>query len=332
MGFRARKSFKVIPGVRMTVSKSGVSTSVGGKGYRVTRTASGRTTRTVALPGTGVSHTTTTSSSSARGGSSAARPPGGPPATPPPAKPRFTAPRWEKDLFAAVSKGKHEDLARIGRSAPEAAPVTSALEGFLAFQAEHRERATELLDWTWRYGGLIEEHPFVQRYLASSAVALQVAQGVTATLPLCRDAVGLALAELYQEADRLDTAIGVVEELDPSLVAAVSLGELYLAAGRYDDVIGLTDGITNHGDETALLLTFRGAALREQGHFSASREALKQALRSTKTDASIRHLALLERAATYRAEGKLAMARRDLEKILAEDAAFPGVQEALNAL
>lgn len=42
MGIRARKTFKAGP-VRMTVSKSGVSTSVGVKGVRVGKMANGKT-------------------------------------------------------------------------------------------------------------------------------------------------------------------------------------------------------------------------------------------------------------------------------------------------
>lgn len=55
MGFRFRKSFKAGP-FRWTVSKSGISTSVGVKGYRVTKTARGGLRRTVSIPGTGISY------------------------------------------------------------------------------------------------------------------------------------------------------------------------------------------------------------------------------------------------------------------------------------
>lgn len=58
MGMRFRKSVKLGP-FRATVSKSGVSYSVGGKGARVTKRADGRTQTTVGIPGTGVSYTTT---------------------------------------------------------------------------------------------------------------------------------------------------------------------------------------------------------------------------------------------------------------------------------
>ena len=44
MGFRMRKSFKVAPGVRLNVSKSGFGVSVGGKGGRYSVHSSGRRT------------------------------------------------------------------------------------------------------------------------------------------------------------------------------------------------------------------------------------------------------------------------------------------------
>jgi hypothetical protein len=63
MGFSYRKSFKLAPGVRMTVSKSGVGYSVGGKGVRVTKRARGGVQTTLHVPGTGLGYTTTSSAS-----------------------------------------------------------------------------------------------------------------------------------------------------------------------------------------------------------------------------------------------------------------------------
>ena len=56
MGFRFRRSFKIAPGFRMNVSKSGVSTSVGRRGASFTIGPRG-TRSTVGLPGTGLSYT-----------------------------------------------------------------------------------------------------------------------------------------------------------------------------------------------------------------------------------------------------------------------------------
>ena len=59
MGFRFRKSVKAGP-VRINFSKSGVGYSVGGKGFRVTKRADGKTQTTASIPGTGVSYVKTT--------------------------------------------------------------------------------------------------------------------------------------------------------------------------------------------------------------------------------------------------------------------------------
>jgi hypothetical protein len=54
--FRFRRSFKVVPGVRLNLSKTGVSTSVGRRGLWFTLGPRG-TRSTVGLPETGVSYT-----------------------------------------------------------------------------------------------------------------------------------------------------------------------------------------------------------------------------------------------------------------------------------
>lgn len=56
MGFSYRKSKKIGP-FRVTASKGGISTSVGGKGYRVTRKANGKIQTTASIPGTGIRYT-----------------------------------------------------------------------------------------------------------------------------------------------------------------------------------------------------------------------------------------------------------------------------------
>ena len=66
MGFRFRRSFKILPGVRLNLSKSGVSTSVGVRGAHVTFGPKGTRT-TVGIPGTGMSWTETSSAHRPRG-------------------------------------------------------------------------------------------------------------------------------------------------------------------------------------------------------------------------------------------------------------------------
>lgn len=64
MGFRFRRSIRVLPGVRLNVGKRGVtSVSVGGRGMTTNINKSGSRT-TVGLPGSGISYSTKRKSSS----------------------------------------------------------------------------------------------------------------------------------------------------------------------------------------------------------------------------------------------------------------------------
>lgn len=56
MGWRYRKSINLGGGFRVNLSKSGIGYSWGVKGYRITKTADGRTRHTASIPGTGISY------------------------------------------------------------------------------------------------------------------------------------------------------------------------------------------------------------------------------------------------------------------------------------
>ena len=56
MGFRFRRSFRLLPGIRVNLGKRGASLSVGVRGAHVTVGPTGTRT-TVGLPGSGLSYT-----------------------------------------------------------------------------------------------------------------------------------------------------------------------------------------------------------------------------------------------------------------------------------
>jgi hypothetical protein len=56
MGFRFRRSVKILPGIRLNFGKRGISTSIGVRGAHVTIGKTGTRT-TVGLPGSGLSYT-----------------------------------------------------------------------------------------------------------------------------------------------------------------------------------------------------------------------------------------------------------------------------------
>jgi len=71
MGFRFRRIIRVLPGVRLNLSRSGVSTSVGVRGAHVTL-GHGKVRETVGLPGSGMYYTTTQDARQAHGDGAAA--------------------------------------------------------------------------------------------------------------------------------------------------------------------------------------------------------------------------------------------------------------------
>lgn len=56
MGLRFRKSINLGKGMRVNLSKSGIGWSVGGKGFRYTKRADGKTQTTASIPNTGISY------------------------------------------------------------------------------------------------------------------------------------------------------------------------------------------------------------------------------------------------------------------------------------
>lgn len=68
MGWRYRKSMTIMPGVRVNFGLHSSSISFGGRGFRTTYSSTGRVTRTVGIPGTGLSYVTTSNSNRQQAG------------------------------------------------------------------------------------------------------------------------------------------------------------------------------------------------------------------------------------------------------------------------
>jgi tetratricopeptide (TPR) repeat protein len=331
MGFRMRKSIKVAPGVRLNVSKTGVGASVGAGGVRYSAHSSGRRTVSARSGVPGVYYQESVGGGRSKGSGSSAGAAGAQPVGPAsPKKPGLFAPKGEKELYKAVKAQDAEAIKRVGEQHPDFRLGSYSIAGLMTLPTAPSE-AERLLEEAFATGEDPADDKFISSYMYTR-LELPIAEGVTAELPINRDAVGLALAEVKQEQGNLDGAIEVVEQLEPTTYSAVSLAELYAQAGRWDDVVGLTEGVKNEDDAGAILCVFRGLAFREQGFHEAAHEALKEALRSRSRAAEIRHLALAERAQNYLARGKKSQARKDLERILADDSGYAGVREQLAAL
>ena len=343
MGFRYAKRIRILPGVTLNVSKSGLGYSLGPKGMHYTKSPNGAWSRNIDLPG-GFSHRTQLSGATKHKTTTAHHQPARQPAPQATAvasapSPGMFSPGWEKDLFRALDKpDTFPAVAREHHAHPGVRVLCAALEGLWHYENLNNgtgdpTRARELLGWAAANGsGDLGAHPFVVKYLAQATWPVEIANGIVMHISLADDAALLAAAELHQAAGDLTAAIWVVEQADPTSASALSLAELYSDAGRDQDVIDLTTGITNDDDATALLLVLRGRAFAALGHPDAARESLKQALAPRSRVTEVRHRALLERSSVNLAQNRKAAARKDLETILAADPAYPGLADALAAL
>ncbi len=334
MGLRFRRSLKIAPGIRLNFSRSGVGFSLGGRGYTITASSRGSAFQTFSLPGTGLSYRVESSSKRSRGKSASAG------STEAPVRlnsagrrasgARPFAPPGEKALYAALCARDIAGLDRIIYQFPDYSVPAAALAG-IAMAKSAPVRARQLLEWVIQTGQDPAGHPFFKNYRIRP-IEVDLAPGITAHIRFGKDAVVLVLAELRQSAGDLAGAIDLVESLKRDIYVAVSLAELYVLAGRFDEVIALTERTKNENDAAAFLLIARAVAFREKGFPEAARTALNEALSSKKRSPAIRHRALFERARTYLEEGKRSQARRDLERILAEDSDYPGLKEMLLAV
>lgn len=334
MGFRVRKSIKLAPGVRMTMTPKSVGLSAGPRGARISANTRGRVTRSVGIPGSGISHVSSSSLKSGRSQGVVSRAPKNAPAPTvdaPAPKPGMLAPRWEKELHRSlVAKPDAAGLVKTAEAHPEAQKIAGLFETVrYAVPGEHYDRARRLIEMVFKTGFDPAADPFICKYMPDSTMGLSLTDQVSVTVQVDRDALGLLLAELRQINDDLTGAIEIVEGLNPTTVTATSLAELYCENGQWEEVVALTDNLRNEDDLTAYLLIQRGIAFREQGFPVAAREAFKEALRVRSRPAELRHLALLERGKTNLADRKKSMARKDFERIIAENSQYPGLDTLL---
>jgi len=349
MGFRFYKSVSLGKGVRLGVSKSGVGVSVGTRGARYSVHSSGRTRKTVGLPGTGLSYVDYGSTRAPRASAARRR-----------AAPQVATPQQISTLFRApLFAPKQEKLYVRGvRSALVDQDLVAALAAFeecvardpsvlsayflAAYAALKLDRDDDAISWLERLVAAESPLPdaLMTKYrldgaLMQIALPLAITPSVDAEVGMTSVGAALILAELYQERGESEKAIGVLENLvdmapgDP--VIGLSLAELYFQNGMWEELATMPVTIENTDDLSAEVLRYKARAMREEGMADGALELLKEALRSKKRHPEILKAVRYERALTYETLGKASQARRDLERLYAEDPSYADVAKRLGA-
>lgn len=343
MSVRFRKSIKILPGVKINLSKSGPSLSIGGGGLTLNYSKQGVRT-TADLPG-GLYYSKLHADADDQPTKTEVE------AISPEA---IAAEKLDTGFFDRIRMSDDEEFLVKGLKEFVAGNVEAAL-GCLS-------QATDIADGAFLAGALalsLDKYSESLDYLQKAAakkdqlgerfrkygLASEVEVPITEEISVLQEAdergLTLLLAEAYQHTGDMEKATEAMRDLlklipPEDIVARLSLVEM-LSDTKGDDVetckeiIALVGDIPNETPFHSLLLLYKARALRQLGLNDVAKKTLNDALRRKKDrDANILNALRYERALLLETMGQAADARKDLETIFAADPHFEDVAERLN--
>jgi tetratricopeptide (TPR) repeat protein len=364
MGWRFRRTLRILPGVRLNISRRGLSASLGVPGARLTLGGKGGPRTTFGLPGTGISYTKTWKvEAPATGATSRGQPrqaprpvaeerpplppgrPGGEAHLPQPAAMPHPPGLVEGLLMPEAERHFAMGVYELWNDRPEAASEAfeaalakeprSAEVYFLAGLAEralgNSQAAIDHLENALELDGPLPG-PWTTRHAAGCTFSLPIAAAFTAQLDLDEVAAALTLGELYQSEARLRDALAAVETgaqaLPDDPAVKLSLGELYVAAGEAESAIRLLAGVQAVDDVTLACRACYAQALLARGLYDAVVEVAGQELdRTAGRDEEILREIRYTRARAWEGKGMTAAAQREYQRLYARDPGYRDVAE-----
>lgn len=337
MAFRFWRRIRLAPGVTLNLSKSAASLSFGPRGAKYTISPRGNRA-TAGIPGTGLFYTMR-DPGAGRGQERGASAPMVR------ARDRLTlgffqrlitpaAERAFVDGLKALNEGDDsEALVLLDRSASLA--DAAWLAGMLHLKSENFDQAERcLLDALERRHEL---DSLFSKYGVNATISLPITPEISAHVRPRERGTLLALVEVYQLQGRSGDALIRLDQLldldksDP--VVLLSFAELALDHPKPEHlrrIAELSASVENETPVHTALLLYRARALVSLGLPDAAIDVLTLALRRRKDrpDELLRQVRY-ERALLYDGQRRQAQARREFERIYAEDPGFEDVAERL---
>ena len=330
MGLRFRRTVKIAPGIRLNFNKNSVGVSIGPRGAKYTINSSGRRTASVGIPGTGIYYT-----ESVGGGrrKTVAPQPTGPLNNRGQAlhldSPGVFAKGGEEAFFQFANdyllKGVTKPLAEIKIAADKVRqdhPEIANLIDFVMIAPIAHENAKEALpivEKIYALGPEIFNNIIAKKYFDEFQVSIPIARGINFLTDYQHNYIIYTYSEILQALGQPEKALEIIQKAPESDYKEVAILDLYLSLKRYEDVIDETEDTENEDDFTAIKLIFRSMAMSQENMHDVAIETFTMALAKKSRSEDILNFARYERANTYLAMGKKAMAIKDLNKILAVD-------------
>ncbi len=229
-------------------------------------------------------------------------------------RPAAMASRAEKQLVQALVA---DDVARLSDLAGSGGDVHATANILLGLRLadQQPDLAAHALRVVLATGKDPADQKFLRRYLPNLAVAVGLAPGVRAVLPIDAESIALLLAELLTSQARPVDAVALLEHQPPTPMSTLALAAAELTIGHNDSVVSLTEGVPNVDDLSALCLVARGVALRTVGRLQDAITAFDQALEDPNRAPGMVAGALSERAEVLRMTGDPLAAQADEERI-----------------
>lgn len=356
MSVRFRRSIGLGKGVRLNVKKSSVGMSFGVRGARYSANSSGRTTRSVGIPGTGLYAVSSSSGGSARRSSAGTRRQYG--QVPPPEamttitpdladrfipKPGFLASGSEKRFREGVVAYLQQDWDAAAAAFEQTVQADSrniSDDYFLGAAYVRLKRFEPAASCFERVVSAEITLPdtLMQKYVPGTLeMQLPITERITVSVRFDSIGATLVLAEIYQELGRREEAIGLLQRLLDVLstddAVRLSVADLLYDDDDFAGLVELTQGIENKDDVTLATLHLRAKALANEGLREPAAELLSACLRRTAgRDAELLKEVRYNRAEAYELLGDQRKAKADWSKLVAEDAFYRDARKRLEAV
>jgi len=178
----------------------------------------------------------------------------------------------------------------------------------------------------------------MQRYVPGTLTfELPITDRITVSVGFDSIGATLVLAELYQELDRNEEAIGLVQRLLEVLpdddAVRLSLADLLYDDDDFQGLVELTQGVENQDNVTLATLHLRAKALANEGLVAPAADLLSACLRRTAgRDPQLLKEVRYNRAEAYELLGEMRKAKADWSKLVAEDAFYRDARARLGAI
>ena len=342
MSLRFRRTLKIAPGIRLNFNKDSVGVSLGPRGAHYTMNSKGRRTISAGIPGSGL-YSVETLNAGRRTSRSDAAQQSVPENFVTPAPGLFAGKmerafnRFLLDIYNHESQDSATEVVEKANALKQVHPALVAPLDLISLlhaapDDAFKDKIESWCEVLWNTRDQVFSNPLVEKYFTGITPQVHITKGITSNEIYNLQTLGFIYTEILQDAKKYDEALDVLHQMNPDQIVAISIADLEITKGDFDAAIDTTEDIENVDDATAMLLILRGIAFREKGLNDASTECFKRALASKKRAEEMRHRAYFERAETYIRMGKKAMAIKDLERILVDDASYPGVEEKLDSL